>query len=59
MIPTAKFIADFHRPVIAHAGRTKKIGRAIADPALLKSKLLSLVYLLNPYHQLSTALTGP
>jgi hypothetical protein len=24
MIPTAKFIADLHRQVIAHAGHTKK-----------------------------------
>jgi hypothetical protein len=24
MIPTTKFIADFHRLVIAHAGRTRK-----------------------------------
>jgi hypothetical protein len=26
MIPTAKFIADFHRQVIAHAGRTYSKG---------------------------------
>jgi hypothetical protein len=35
MIPTAKFIADFHRPVIAPAGRTKKQEAESATTPLL------------------------
>jgi len=32
MIPTAKFIADLHRQVIAHAGHTKKAGPLLTLP---------------------------
>jgi len=37
----------------------KKTGRAIADPASLKSNLFQSTYFPTPSHHLGTAFTGP
>jgi len=36
MIPTTKLIADFHRQVIAHAGRTQKKAVRSKQPFLIQ-----------------------
>jgi hypothetical protein len=46
MIPTAKFISDLHRQVIAHAGHTKKRQRPSPGPA---SFLIAFFYLIDAW----------
>ena len=49
MLPTTKRIADFHRQVIAHAGRTRKRVSVLKDTRLRVSKKSTLSWSRMPF----------